>query len=163
MEFKREERFEILKVEMGLIQSTLDKYDDLIFRNRNWFITIWTGAIGLGFTIRSDWLLLLAIVVSILYWFIEGMMRHQYWYKYVLRYRTLRNQINSESGTLDDLYLYDLTNHYMSSERDACERLKKSFFKLEPTVVYGGMSLSALLIWYLVDVGIIDFISSNCT
>lgn len=47
------EKLEILKVEMGLIQRTFDKYDDLIFRNRNWFITLWAGAIGLAFTIKT--------------------------------------------------------------------------------------------------------------
>ena len=35
MEINPEQRLEIIKLEMGLIQATLDKYDDLIFRNRN--------------------------------------------------------------------------------------------------------------------------------
>ena len=79
------ERLEILKIEMSLIQGTFDKYDDLIFRNRNWFITIWVGAIGLAFTLKDPRITLLAVLASLLYWFTEGLMRHQYWYKYVIR------------------------------------------------------------------------------
>ena len=52
MEINPEQRLEIIKLEMGLIQATLDKYDDLIFRNRNWFIMLWMATIGLGFTIN---------------------------------------------------------------------------------------------------------------
>lgn len=92
---------------MGLIQGTFDKYYDLIFRNRNWFITIWAGAIGLAFTVKDPRIALLAILAAVLYWFLEGMMRHQYWYKYVIRYRAIREWLNNSE--LDSISIYDLT------------------------------------------------------
>ena len=49
----KDERFEILKIELSLIQTRFDKYDDMIFRGRNAFITLWLAAIGLSFTIKS--------------------------------------------------------------------------------------------------------------
>jgi len=91
------EQLEILKVEMSLIQGIFNKYDDLIFRNRNWFITIWVGAIGLAFTVKDPGLSFLAVLASILYGFTEGMMRHQYWCKYVVRYRAIRSWLNEST------------------------------------------------------------------
>lgn len=105
-----EQKLAILKVEMILIQGTFDKYDDLIFRNRNWFITIWAGAIGLAFTIKDPQITYLGVLAAILYWFLEGMMRNQYWYKYVVRYRAIRTWLNESSE--ESISVYDLTNHY---------------------------------------------------
>jgi hypothetical protein len=101
------ERFEILKIELSLIQATLDKYDDLIFRNRNIFITLWIACIGLAFTIKSADITLLAAFLSLMYWFLEGMMRHQYWYKYVCRYRFLRDSLNKDEIDISEISVYD--------------------------------------------------------
>ena len=126
------EKLEILKIEMSLIQGTFDKYDDLIFRNRNWFITIWAGTISIAFTIENPKVTFLAALVAVLYWFLEGMMRHQYWYKYVIRYKAIRKWLNeSETGSIS---IYDLTNHY-GKPATICERINHSFFKFEPTVL----------------------------
>jgi len=143
MHLEDDQRFEILKLEMGLLQATLDKYDDLIFRSRNWFITIWMGSIGLSFTIQSADIPILAIFSATLYWFIEGMMRHQYWYKYVIRYRALRDWVNSDGG--DSIAIYDLTNS-LGSQPDRWQHFYKCFFKLEPTVVYVLMGVAALIV-----------------
>lgn len=113
---------------------------------------------GIGFTIKSPLFPLFAIFLSSLYWFIEGMMRHQYWYKYVLRFRTLREYINKKPPEIENLSLYDLTNHFMKNHRTESKRFKKSFFKLEPTVVYGSMGLCAAIIWWFLRNGIIKFV-----
>ncbi|MCW8193373.1 hypothetical protein F6455_01070 [Proteobacteria bacterium 005FR1] len=106
------QKFEILKTELNLIQATLDKYDDLIFRGRNFFVTLWLATVGLGFTIRSEFMPVLAAILALVYWLLEGMMRHQYWFKYVDRYRFLRDSINQNQLKLAEISVYDLTNHY---------------------------------------------------
>lgn len=148
------QRLEILKLEMQLIQSTLDKYDDLMFRNRNWFITIWMGAIGLSFTIHSTSVAILGALVAFVYWFIEGMMRHQYWYKYVARYRAIRTWLNDPKSEAE-ISIYDLTNHYGTCP-EHWERIRKSFLKLEPTVVYLLMAGGAIAVGLLMTSGIIE-------
>tara|TARA_R110001599_G_C12036345_1_gene640629 strand:+ start:348 stop:803 length:456 start_codon:yes stop_codon:yes gene_type:complete len=142
-----EQKLEILKVEMSLIQGTFDKYDDLIFRNRNWFITIWAGAIGLAFTIKDPQITYLGVLAAALYWLLEGMMRNQYWYKYVVRYRAIRTWLNESSE--ESISVYDLTNHY-GKRATRSETMQKSFFKLEPTVLGLFMALSALVAYCLV-------------
>lgn len=127
-----DERLEILKVEMSLIQGIFNKYDDLIFRNRNWFITIWVGAIGLAFTLKNPALTNLSILASALYWFTEGLMRYQYWYKYVVRYRAIRKWINESNSSA--ISVYDLTNHF-GHRASLMERVRNSFFKLEPSLL----------------------------
>lgn len=141
------EKLEILKVEMGLIQGTFDKYDDLIFRNRNWFITIWAGAIGLAFTVKDPRITLLAVLTAILYWLLEGMMRYQYWYKYVVRYRAIRKWLNESHE--DEISVYDLTNHY-GTRATTQERLRNSFLKLEPFLLGLVMATSALVAYVFV-------------
>ncbi|MDE1465790.1 hypothetical protein [Spartinivicinus poritis] len=141
------EKLEILKVEMSLIQGTFDKYDDLIFRNRNWFITIWISAIGLAFTIKDPRIVFLAVLAAALYWLLEGMMRHQYWYKYVVRYRAIRKWLNDPVS--DSISVYDLTNHY-GQRATKWERAKNSFFKIEPSLLGIVMAVSAMVAYTLV-------------
>ncbi|WP_421705317.1 hypothetical protein [Alloalcanivorax xenomutans] len=141
------EKLEILKVEMGLIQGTFDKYDDLIFRNRNWFITLWAGAIGLAFTIKDPGIIFLSILAAVLYWVLEGFMRHQYWYKYVVRYRAIREWLNSSKS--ETISIYDLTNHY-GQRPGRRERVKNSFLKLEPSLLSVVMIVSAIIAYTLV-------------
>ncbi|MCF8337917.1 MAG: hypothetical protein K9I74_08035 [Bacteroidales bacterium] len=155
MDLDNKERLELLKMEMQLIQATLEKYDDLIFRNRNWFITIWMGTIGLGFTISSQILFLFAGFISILFWGTEGIMRHKYWYKYVLRYRTLRDHINKKPLDLKNISLYDLTNHFMNIPK--AKSIKKSFFKPESLLIYGALALTAIATWCLAWYDVVNF------
>lgn len=149
MKLSKLEKFEVLKLEMGLIQSTLDKYDDLIFRNRNWFITLWTGAVGLGYTSKSVILPALAIILAVVYWVIEGTMRHQYWYKYVLRYRTIRDTLNVPKRN-EDISVYDLTDHYKKGRVSQWNRIRHSYLKVEPTTVYVLMGGAAFFLSELI-------------
>lgn len=152
-----DQRFEILKTELSLIQATLDKYDDLIFRGRNFFVTLWLASLGLAFTIKSPAVPLLAVLLSLLYWFLEGMMRHQYWYKYVDRYRFLRYHINQPEIPLSDISVYDLTNHFHRKSRTWWARVRACFFKLEPSVLYGVMGASAFFLWMLLHNEVLRF------
>jgi hypothetical protein len=147
MRLDPKDRLDILKVEMQLLQGTFDKYDDLIFRNRNWFITIWSGAIGLAFTIKDPQVIYLALLAAILYWVLEGMMRHQYWYKYVVRYRAIREWLNGSDA--EAISVYDLTNHH-GVQAKTWERVRNSFFKLEPALLALVMAISALVAYGLV-------------
>jgi len=161
MDITNQERLDIIKMEMGLIQSTFEKYDDIIFRSRNWFITLWMGTHGVGFTFKTEWFSLFAVILSFLYWFIEGIMRHQYWYKYVLRYRTLRDHMNKQPPDVESLSLYDLTNHFMSNHMSKKERVRKTFFKIEPSILYGAMGICSLVVWYFLKIGVI--VLDKCT
>lgn len=136
------ERLEILKVEMSLIQGIFNKYDDLIFRNRNWFITVWAGAIGLAFTLSAPALTYMSLLASVLYWFTEGLMRFQYWYKYVVRYRAIREWLNRSES--EEISVYDLTNHH-GGRAMFWERFHNSFFKLEPSLLSVILALGAIV------------------
>ena len=152
-----DQKFEILKTELSLIQATLDKYDDLIFRGRNFFITLWLASLGLAFTIKSEIVPLLAVALSGLYWFLEGMMRHQYWFKYVDRYRFLRDRINAPDFQLAGISVYDLTNHFHRIHRSWWARVRACFFKTEPTVLYGVMGCAAFVLWLLLRDRVLQF------
>jgi hypothetical protein len=145
-----DEQLEILKIEMSLIQGIFNKYDDLIFRNRNWFITIWVGAIGLAFTLKNPALTNLSLLASGLYWFTEGLMRYQYWYKYVVRYRAIREWINESDSSA--ISVYDLTNHF-GARAGFVERIRNSFFKLEPSLLGIILAGCAVVAQTMVPIG----------
>ena len=134
-------REELIKVEMNLLQSRFDKYDDLIFRSRNWFLTIWVAIMGITFTSKVAVLPFLAAGMSVLYWILEGLLRHQYWYKYVERYRRIRDELNKPDPDLDSLSVYDLTNKYSSAPDEKASKIVGSFFKIETVVFYVSMAL----------------------
>ena len=152
-----QQKFELLKIEMGIIQSTLDKYDDLIFKNRNFFITLWLGCMGLSFSIKTEFILLLAVTLSILYWFFEGLMRHKYWYKYVDRYRYLRTNLNSPDFNINEISIYDSTNHYQKDSRNKLKQAGACFFKIEPSLLYILMGAAAFGIWTLIKLKIVAY------
>jgi len=157
MPLTAEQRLEILKIEISLIQSRFDKYDDLIFRGRNSFITLWLACLGLAFTIRSAFVPLLAVGLSGLYWFLEGMVRHQYWYKYVDRYRFLRDSINGPEFDVSQISVYDLTNTLHRVSKSRWHQLRPCFFKLEPTVLYAVMAIAAFAIRLLLNERVLSF------
>ena len=163
MELDSEQRLEILKLEMQLIQGVFDKYDAMIFNSRNWFVTLWTATIGLGFTARLPVLLPMAAMLAILYWILEGLMRHQYWYKYVVRYRALRELLNAHPVHIESFSIYDLTHKYGTPQPSEWERTVRSFLKLEPCVLYTSLALAAVGMWALVANGFITFQSTNGT
>lgn len=147
---------------MGLLQTTLDKYDDLIFRNRSWFITLWMGTIALGLA-KSQFLVLGSAFVAILFWSLEGMMRQRHWYKYVKRYRTIREYLNRNHDE-ELLSVYDLTNHYKDRKEGTAKNnpvdnsFKNSFLKREPIVIYGGLATVSILILCLLNFGVIHLL-----
>src|SRR5690606_20735716 len=152
-----DQRFEILNTELSLIQATLDKYYDLIFCGRNVFVTLWMACLGLAFTIHAAVVPLLAVAVSFLYWFLEGMMRYQYWLKYVDRYRFLRDHINAPGSDIAKISVYDLTNHFHRAQQSWWSKVRACFFKAEPTILYGIMGLSAFVLWVLLINGVLLF------
>ncbi|AKS42548.1 hypothetical protein [Wenzhouxiangella marina] len=152
-----EQRFDILKLEITLIQRTLDKYDLLIFRGRTSFITLWMAGLGLAFTIKSVTVPLLVVVLSLAYWFLEGTMRYQYWFKYVDRYRFLRDRMNSPDPDLDRISIYDLTNLYHRKPVQRLKKFKACFLKKEPSVLYGLMGGLAFLLWLLLQSNVLQF------
>jgi hypothetical protein len=149
----RDERLDLLKVEMTLLQDTIDKYDKLIFMNRNWFITIWMGSLGIGFSVGVSLFALLATLVAALYWFIEGVMRYQYWFKYIQRYRSVRLALNEGTPGLDEISVYDLTDHYGSGSVSRWAKVRICFLRLEPTVVYLVLGAASFAVWNLMAAG----------
>lgn len=140
-----EDRLELLKVELHSLGMILDKYDEVVLRQRNWFITLWMACTGVSFSINSPVVTLLGVVLAIFYFIQEGVIRYQSWFKYVVRYRTIRDTLNREKQ-IEALSLYDLTNHYMPDHETSSLRLRKSFIKWDAVMVYFGMGLGSILL-----------------
>lgn len=157
----RADRVDVLKSELELIQETFNKYDDLLYRNRNWFISLWVAVIGAAVTLNSSDLAMIAALLSVLYFFLEGILRFQYMYKYVDRYRHLRAMVNQGDFDISDINIYDLTNKLNRDElswkdkcRYNCKRLIESFFRLSSIIFYISMGLLTYLVVRHLESGI---------
>ena len=151
MMLNKDEKLEILKLEMGLLQSTLDKYDDLIYRNRNWFITLWAAMIGLSFTNNIYFLPLFGIGLALVYWLLEGVLRYKSWYKNVNRYREIRDALNSKDFDINQISIYDLTNKYGKQEYKIGEKISACFFRMEAIFLYLIMVGASLVIYFIIN------------
>lgn len=78
-------------------------------------------------------------------------MRHQYWSKYVLRYRSIREWLNGPEPPAT-ISVYDLTSHY-GEPAAPLRRFRESFFKIEPTVVYFLLGVAAWAVSFIVPPG----------
>ncbi len=69
--------FQLRMLEKGAaeIQAQVARLDDLLFKIKASFITVWAAMIGWAFTIKNDRLLPLAFVIVIAFWMFEGMFR----------------------------------------------------------------------------------------
>lgn len=144
-----DQRLDLIRQEMGLLQNVFDKYDDLIFRNRNFFVTLWIAGIAASATIKIPALSLCAALLALAYWFLEGMLRYNYMFKYVMRYRTIRDAINADCPPFAEISVFDLTNYYIGSNRRSWRKVRQSFLKSEPLLLYGLMGAIAVVFYLL--------------
>jgi hypothetical protein len=129
-----EQKFEILKLEMQLIQGRFDKYDDLIHRNRNFLVVGMTALYSYGVSQVHPELFLLGPTIAFASWCLEVLWRMEFWYQYVLRYRKIRDTLNS-GGDLSELSVYDLSNHY-GSRPSMARRVMACASNLEPLLFF---------------------------
>ncbi len=138
------DRLQILINEMNLIQGRLDKYDDLIFRNRGWTVTIIIALLGSALSFKKNELAILALFVLLLSYFIEILWRWLYMHKYVVRYEFIRDSLH-DNKPIDSFAVYDLTHKYGKSP-EWSSKMKHCVYKLEPFVFYIGLVLASLFI-----------------
>jgi hypothetical protein len=147
----RDDKFEILKIELTLLQSRFDKYDGWILQIKKWFLTVWIG--GIGF--KSQFPLPMIIIISLpfLFWFLESLTRYCHWYKYVTRYRYIRDLVGF--GDIENMNVYDLTNRKLSSElrkKYFKHHFRKSFFQEESCIFYTMFIILTVAILHLAKI-----------
>jgi hypothetical protein len=69
--------FQLKMLESGAtqVQSQIARLDDLLFKLKASFVTVWLATVGWAMTIMSRQLLLLALIVAIAFWMFEGVFR----------------------------------------------------------------------------------------
>ncbi|HEV2416414.1 MAG TPA: hypothetical protein VGX94_01285 [Terriglobia bacterium] len=139
----RAERFEVLKLEISLLQSRFDKFDGLIFQMRGWLITIVAGLLGAAISLKNGQLTFLAAGAAILFYFLETLWR-QNWFKYVIRYRRIRDALHRGEG-IRDLTPYDLTDFY-GNRPGWYSRLWNNLWSFERFLFCGSLALGSLVV-----------------
>ena len=63
---------EILKQEIEILQQKINHFDVLRYRSRQMAIALWLATIGFGLSQYQNWIVILAILVPIPFWYIES-------------------------------------------------------------------------------------------
>ncbi len=103
------QKLEILKIELCLLQSRFDKYDDLFFRNRQISVTITVAGIGAAITANKPLLLFILPLANIFFLFLELFNRLVFFRKIVERHELIRAVLNGKLS-LDEFIVYDPFN-----------------------------------------------------
>lgn len=132
---------------MSLLQSRFDKFDGLIFQMRGWLITIVAGLLGAAISLKNGQLALLAVGAAVLFYFLETLWR-QNWFKYVIRYRRIRDALHSGEW-IKDLTPYDLSDFY-GNPAGWESRLWNNLWNFERFLFCGSLALGSLIVHALV-------------
>jgi hypothetical protein len=141
----RSERIHLLGLEMQLLQSRFDKYDDLIFRSRGWLIVVVVATLGAGISGQNPNLAYLASAVAAFFYVVEGLWRLLYLSRFVHRYKYLRDKINSKNP-LEGLKVYDLTNELGGPKPSKWKDFRTVFLRVEPLFFYSVLCIGPLIV-----------------
>jgi hypothetical protein len=144
-----ERRLDVVLKEMDLLQARFDKYDDLIFRTRGWAIAGVGALLGTAITASKPEVAWLALGVAAFFFVNEVTWRWKYWYKYVKRYRFIRDVLN-RCEPIEKISLYDLTHRYNRVEGPRWEKWRLGFsecvVRFEHVSVYLAMAVASLIV-----------------
>ncbi len=155
MALSHDERHNILLIELQALQDRLTKFDDLTWKSRSWAITLtaaflgWVLNDGLRLLAHQDFLFL-AMLIPVLFWLQEGLLRLNSIHKYAVRYRKLRATLNDGNASIDSLPLYDLTNH-IEGLPPWYSRVISAFFRVEQLVFYLSLATIPMLVYWITN------------
>lgn len=146
MNLSREEKLEIIKIEISLLQSWFDKYDEIIFRAR---CLLATGFIAvLGFMINKNMFQLtkLLIGVDIFFYLFEILWLYRYWTRRTLRYQLIQYTLNKTPENIIKIPIFDPT--YSRGKNNTRSKRLKIWIKKcdEPSLFYASLIVGVLLV-----------------
>lgn len=85
-----ETKVAIIRQELSMAQSSMDKYDDIIFKIRGWEVTIWSALMVVFFQSGKSLVLLIAVVAPLMIWSFDTLYK-----SFRQSYRARREKISS--------------------------------------------------------------------
>jgi hypothetical protein len=148
-------QFDVLMKEVHLIDSTIDRLDEIMLRNRNWGITLWAGLIAI--ILKDDTmkhLILATAIIPLLFWLIDIR-----WKMALLQCSGrqerisffLNNELKEsfETGHISAIDLLDPTGKYLPIE-DRPTFFKALAYKDTP-IFFPVQILGSLVLFFLVN------------
>jgi hypothetical protein len=68
-----DKQFEILKTELTLTQSQMDKYDQMSTTTKTWAVTLWLASSGWAFQVVRKEVFLVSIILVLIFWFFDAL------------------------------------------------------------------------------------------
>jgi len=83
-------KLDSIRQELVSAQSSIDKYDDIIFKIRGWEVTIWTALMVVLFQSGKHHVLAISMTVPFIFWVLDGM-----YHSFRMSYRERRKELTT--------------------------------------------------------------------
>lgn len=131
----QQELLKFAEIEVGLIQSRFDKFDQQFQGNRRLVITIVAAALAASTTLDRGVVLLAASTASVILLFLEAFQRETLFNGLVERHLLLRAALN-DMAILKSIVIYDPFNDMAAEVPKRWKKEKADLFKYEMYVFY---------------------------
>jgi hypothetical protein len=154
-----EHQFELLKLELSLINSGIRQMDDITKGVKNWAVVTWTASIGLSIaTPKLNKFMWLTALVPFVFWLVDTSFR-QIQRTFIYRIRLISEFINSDKfnksiaqGRIVDFYLLDMRASRQCNEDDYKNSTSwfKAMFFGSVAILYAALMSVSLIIYFIV-------------
>lgn len=142
-----ENKYDLVKTELELTQSQMDKYDGLSVKIRTWTVTLWVVIMGWTFQAGKKEALLLGALVVLIFWWLDAMnknFREDYKQRRNKTAQALKLYFQTSSWP-DNFFAPDLPSH----PRRIAGSLKK-FLKLHILLLYFPLIIISLIVFFII-------------
>lgn len=126
-------RLDTIRDELRMVQSSIDKYDDIVFKVRSWEVTIWSALMVVFFQSGKELVLLIAVMVPFIFWLLDGMyksFRESYRERRTLISEYLASETFSKEYTSGKVSFYSPAHPKHRAERIVANCLRPHVFLL---------------------------------
>lgn len=142
----------ILK-EMELVSQKINHFDTLRHNTKQLTITLWLATVGVGFSIISPHLIVLATLIPIPFWYFDATY-HAYQEGFNARLRAIQNYLrgepfeHSQNFPIPDFYgIFTIEK----SKHKAMTSVHKNFWKPKLLLFYGSLIVFSLLAYLITN------------
>lgn len=140
-------QYDIIKTELNLTQSQMDKYDGLSVKIRTWTVTLWIVIMGWTFQVRKKEVLLLSIIIVLIFWWLDALnknFRKDYKQRRDEAAQALKKYFQTFSWP-KKFFAPDLPLH-----RNREIGALKNFFKPHVSLIYIPLIIIALVVFFII-------------
>ena len=151
-------QLDLIKQELQTLQTTIDKFDDLTQKCKNWTILLWGSAVilALGGKEQTDFKggFIFTVIIPLLFWILDAWWRRNQ-RMFIFRMSLISEFLNGpayltsfERSQIVGLKLFDLKANDIAvkNEREKFSSLRRTLLFKSVVIFYGGLILFSMFL-----------------